>query len=80
MGGEVVRVSWEVCVERVVISADWLPEPETLEIRYRRHKVTPYGLIPLTDDEWADGQWSEVTRFNAPAGERHYVRVELGDA
>jgi hypothetical protein len=67
--------NWEVCVERISISADWLPEPEYLEIHYRRYEVKPFGVMPLTDDEWAAGTFTDVTPFGI-VGQRHYLRVD----
>jgi hypothetical protein len=69
--------SWEVCVERISISAEWAPEPECLEIRYRRYEVKPFGVMPLTDDEWAAGHFEDVTPFGT-VGQRHYLRVTDG--
>lgn len=41
---------------------------------YRRYELTSHGLMPLTDDDFATGDFMDVSTFSTPARERHYVR------
>ena len=68
--------SWSVLTETISVSFPWSGEPEVLEISYRCYLHMDYGLVPLTDDEWAAGTFTECTPFNAPAGQRHYLRIQ----
>jgi hypothetical protein len=67
-------MSWSVIVERMIIEYAGGHAPSSIEIRYRRYELMPYGLLPLTDDEWERGIFDDLTPFGV-VGERHYERI-----
>jgi hypothetical protein len=65
---------WSVIIERLTIEYAGGHAPSSIEIRYRRYELMPYGLLPLTDDEWERGTFNDRTPFGV-VGERHYERI-----
>jgi hypothetical protein len=67
--------SWSIVVERIDATCAFDHSPAYLESEpYRRYEVKPYGLLPLTDEEWAAGEFVDVTPMEV-SGQRHYLRA-----
>jgi hypothetical protein len=70
--------AWSIVVERLDMTGVFDSAPVYVESEsYRRYEVMPYGLLPLTDDEWERGHFEDVTPFGI-VGQRHYLRVMDG--